>query len=125
MSTEPLAPGRLWYAGGMKILPITVAALFSSAVLAEADRWTLSADAWARPRDGRTVAAMTPLPQAVKKWSEHTGRRLVIHYPGGEDGQLWAFELRSWLVALGVPQAGQELVADGQQADRIEIELSR
>jgi hypothetical protein len=109
----------------MKILLITGAVLLSAIAVADSDHWTLSADAWARPRDGGSVAAMAPLPQAVKTWSEHTDRRLVIHYPGGEDGQLWAFELRSWLVALGVPQENLELVAGSQQADRIEIELSR
>lgn len=101
------------------------ALLLSAAVLADDDTWSLSADTWARPRDGRTVAAMAPLPAAVARWSQHPQRRLVIKYSGGEDGQLWAYELRSWLVALGVPQDSQELVAGSQQADRIEIELSR
>jgi hypothetical protein len=87
--------------------------------------WTLGADTWAQPRDGRAVAAMAPLPEVVGRWSGDPGRRLVIQYPGGEDGQLWAFELRSWLVALGVPGDSQELVAGSQQADRIVIELSR
>lgn len=109
----------------MKILLFTAAALLSSAVQAEEDVWTLSADSWAQPRDGRAVAAMAPLPEVVRKWSGDPGRRLVIQYPGGEDGQLWAFELRSWLVALGVPGDSQELVAGSQQADRIVIELSR
>lgn len=109
----------------MKTLLGTAFLLLSAIALADSDRWTLSADTWARPRDGRSVVAMAPLPEAVNSWSKHTGRRLVIHYPGGEDGQLWAFELRSWLVALGVPQESLELVAGSQQADRIEIELSR
>lgn len=98
--------------------------LLSGAALAD-DAWSLSADTWARPRDGRAVSAMAPLPDAVARWSQHPDRRLVIHYPGGEDGQLWAYELRSWLVALGIPRDSQELVAGSQQADRIEIELSR
>ena len=118
-------PGRLCYAAGVKILLFTAAVLLSPGVSADSDYWSLSADSWARPRDGSSVAAMAPLPEAVAQWSANTDRRLVIHYPGGEDGQLWAFELRSWLVALGVPQDSQELVAGSQQADRIEIELSR
>jgi len=101
------------------------ALLVSAGVAAEPGAWSLSADSWARPRDGRSVAQMAPLPEVIKKWSEDTTQRLVIHYPGGEEGQLWAHELRSWLVALGVPQNNQELVAGSQQADRIEIELSR
>jgi len=110
----------------MKILLSTCAViLLSGAALADDDTWALSADTWARPRDGQAVARMAPLPEVVASWSAHPERRLVIHYPGGEDGQLWAYELRSWLVALGIPQDRQELVAGSQQADRIEIELSR
>jgi hypothetical protein len=97
----------------------------AGAAAAEDRSWSLSADSWSRPRDGQAVAAMAPLPAAIAGWSADTTRRLVIHYPGGEDGQLWAFELRSWLVALGVPQEKLEVVAGSQQADRIEIELSR
>ena len=48
---------------------------------------------------------------------------LLIRYPGGEDGLLWAHELRSWLVALGIPLQDQELVAGSHQGDRIELEL--
>jgi len=92
---------------------------------AEGTGWILSADSWARPRDGVAVASMPPLPEVIQRWSRDTTQRLIIQYPGGEEGQLWAFELRSWLVALGVPQSKQELVAGSQQADRIEIELSR
>jgi hypothetical protein len=47
----------------------------------------------------------------------------VIRYPGGEEGLLWAHELRSWLTALGIPGEDQELVAGSHQADRIELEL--
>lgn len=91
----------------------------------EAAQWILSADEWARPRDGRTVAKMRPLAEVISKWSADEGQRLIIRYPGGEEGLLWAHELRSWLVALGVPLEDQELVAGSHQADRIELELTR
>lgn len=99
--------------------------LGAAGALAEDRSWSLGADSWGQPRDGQSVATMAPLPEAIAGWSADTSQRLVIHYPGGEEGQLWAFELRSWLVALGVPQEKLELVAGSQAADRIEIELSR
>ena len=92
---------------------------------AESAQWWLSAEAWARPRDGQSVSRMSPLPEAISSWSENAGQRLLIRYPGGEEGLLWAHELRSWLVALGVPLDDQELVAGSHQADRIELELVR
>jgi len=103
----------------LSLLPI------SPLTMAETAQWVLSADAWARPRDGQSVARMSPLPEVISSWSENDGQRLLIRYPGGEEGLLWAHELRSWLVALGVPLDDQELVAGSHQADRIELELTR
>ena len=109
-------------------LPIVVfslvfALLFSRPVAAQEQLWSLSADTWAQPRDGRSVAQMLPLPEVVAAWSRQPEQRLVVRYPGGEEGSLWAHELRSWLIALGIPGEDQELVAGSHQADRIELEL--
>ena len=117
--------GALCYALAVKTLAFLSLLLISPRMLAETAQWVLSADAWARPRDGQSVARMSPLPEVMSSWSENDGRRLLIRYPGGEDGLLWAHELRSWLVALGVPLDDQELVAGSHQADRIELELTR
>ena len=115
----------LWYAFAMKILTITAGFLLTGAVVAAEQQWQLGADTWSRPRDGRAVAQMEPLAKAVSHWSQDTAGHLIIRYPGGEEGLLWAHELRSWLVALGVPSQKLELLAGSQQADRIELELSR
>ena len=115
----------LCYALPMKTLACLWLLLISPLILAETTQWVLSADAWARPRDGQTVARLSPLPEVVSSWSQNDGQRLLIRYPGGEEGLLWAHELRSWLVALGVPLDDQELVAGSHQADRIELELTR
>ena len=109
----------------MKITVLLSLLLISPLLLAETMQWVLSADAWASPRDGQTVSRLSPLPEVISSWSESGGRRLLIRYPGGEEGLLWAHELRSWLVALGVPLDHQELVAGSHQADRIELELTR
>ena len=86
--------------------------------------WTLSAAAWARPRDGATVAGMQPLPAVVEAWSRRDGGRLVVRYAGGEQGELWAAELADWLVALGVP--GDAIAAvPGGQPGRLEFEITR
>ena len=115
----------LCYALPMKVPAFLSLLLICMSPLAETTRWVLSADVWARPRDGQTVAAMPPLPEVISAWSKNGGQRLLIRYPGGEEGLLWAYELRSWLVALGVPSDYQELVAGSHQADRIELELTR
>jgi len=119
----------LWYASRMKIWPhvaavsLLIGLLCWRPVMAEEQLWFLSADTWAQPRDGRSVARMEPLPELVAAWFRQPGQRILVRYPGGEEGLLWAHELRSWLIALGIPGADQELVAGSHQADRIELEL--
>ena len=109
----------------MKTLGFFLLLSISPLLQAEKAPWVLSAEEWARPRDGQVVVQMPPLAEVIAAWSESQGQRLLIRYPGGEDGLLWAHELRSWLVALGVPLEDQELVAGSHQADRIELELMR
>ncbi|MGI9319770.1 MAG: hypothetical protein ACR2O5_00010 [Thiogranum sp.] len=109
----------------MKTVAFLSLMLISPHIPAETEQWVLAADTWASPRDGQTVARMSPLPEVISSWSANNGQRLLIRYPGGEEGLLWAHELRSWLVALGVPLDDQELVAGSHQADRIELELTR
>lgn len=109
----------------MRVFGFLLLLIFPLTIQAENRQWVLSADEWARPRDGQSVARMAPLPELISSWSSVKGQRLLIRYPGGEEGLLWAYELRSWLVALGVPMEDQELVAGSHQADRIELELTR
>lgn len=108
-----------------RILP--GAALFGAALsvpaTAVAQSWTLEAGAWARPRDGRTVVTMAPLPTVVRAWSRRSDAQLVVRYAGGEDGELWATELGDWLVALGVPGSAITLTPGGRP-ERLELEIT-
>jgi hypothetical protein len=108
----------------MKVLGALIMLVLPGFLPAAETMWALSADEWARPRDGQAVSHMQPLSEVVQRLSHNSGQRLLIRYPGGEEGLLWAHELRSWLVALGVPLDHQELVAGSHQADRIELELT-
>lgn len=76
--------------------------------------WTLDASTWARPRSGAAVLAMPPLAEVVDAWSKRPGDDIVIRHPGGEGGDVWAAELRAWLVALGIPGERIELVGGGE-----------
>ena len=64
--------------------------------------WTVSAEEWARPRNGELIAGMTPVQKSVRALLAQPGHRLVIRYPGGEAGVLWANELKDWMVSLGL-----------------------
>lgn len=85
--------------------------------------WALRASDWARPRSGAALVGMAPLPQVIRAWSADAERDIVILHAGGEEGELWARELRDWLVALGVPGERVRRVVGGPGPHGLQLEL--
>ena len=83
--------------------------------------FTLSADEWARPRSGDVIPEMASVRAAVSYWGRGTDALLVIRHPGEDSGELWAAELRDWLISLGVPSDYIHLLPGTQAADDIKI----
>ena len=83
--------------------------------------FTLSADQWARPRSGAVIPEFSTIRSAVNYWSKGPDTLLVIQHPGEDSGELWAAELRDWLISLGVPSDYIRLVAGTQEADEIRL----
>ena len=82
----------------------------------------LSAELWARPRSGASVAAMPAVRESVRTLlAAPTGSKLVIRYPGGEEGSLWAEELHVWLISLGVDAELMDLRPGSAEPDQIEL----
>lgn len=99
--------GALWICAGV-IIPNVAPAAPSA--------WAINAEEWAQPRSGTTVVALPGLNAAVQAWlAERTPSMIVLSHPLGEDGEVWASELRGWLVALGVP-GRQVLIQTGQES---------
>ncbi len=86
------------YPGRFRVLVLTLLFLPLSGL---AESWTLSAEEWSRPRSGEVIMAMPAVSSAMRQWAQEDSSRLELVYPGGERGELWAAELRDWLVALG------------------------
>jgi len=83
---------------------------------------TLSAERWARPRSGESVAAMPAVRESVQALlSAPETSTLVIRYPGGEEGSLWAEELHVWLISLGIDAALMDLRPGSSRSDQIEL----
>ncbi len=77
---------------------------FSGPVYANSTRiFELPADTWARPRSGAALPQMEPVRLAVDYWSSLDRAVLKLSYPGEDSGELWAAELRDWLISLGIP----------------------
>lgn len=81
----------------------------------------ISADQWASPRSGTRVAQLPGLGELIADF-DPAAAQIVIHYAPGETGTLWAEELRSWLVALGVPSSRISLRGTLEHADRVRVE---
>ena len=102
-------------------LCIAVLLLGAEAIASTARIYTLSADDWARPRSGDVIAGFDALQAAVHYWDRLDNALVVIRYPGEDSGELWAAELRDWLISLGVPSDYILLVAGTQAADEIRL----
>lgn len=96
--------------------------LLALATSADAARiFVVSADDWARPRSGDVIAEFYALRAAVSYWDRLDKALIVVRYPGEDSGELWAAELRDWLISLGVPSDSIRLVAGTQAADEIRL----
>ena len=85
--------------------------------------YVLSADDWARPRSGSVIAEFEALRAAVAYWDKLGDALIVVRYPGEDSGELWAAEMRDWLISLGVPSDYIRLVAGTQAADEIRLQV--
>jgi type IV pilus biogenesis protein CpaD/CtpE len=89
---------------------------------AASDRIRLTRESWARPRSGFYVAQLDELNALIRRFNAQADSGIVIRYARGDEGSLWAAELRAWLVALGIPSTRIELVSVAQAEDVLIIE---
>ncbi len=103
--------------------PVVLFLLLAPVAQAANPTVTISAIEWARPRHGEVITRLPGLADVVQGLLESPEGRIFVHYPGGEEGMLWAEELRSWLVALGIDSSRIELLPGTQNPDAIELSL--
>ena len=60
---------------------------------------------WPDRRTTKTVLSIPPIKNLLALFIEDPRRQVTIRYPGGDEGNSWALELREWLVALGIPSS--------------------
>lgn len=115
----------------MRGLPLLVA-LVTAPVSASESVHVITADDWARPRSGDSLVQMPALRQTVREYLERRSEggasgvtggdtRIVIRHPRGEEGVLWAEELRGWLVALGIPSDDVAVSPESTRMDALEL----
>jgi hypothetical protein len=107
-------------------LPLLVMLLWPPLASAETVQ-VITADDWARPRSGESLVQMPALKHTVRAYldvGERRERQIVIRYPRGEEGVLWAEELRGWLVALGIPSDHVVVSPASTRVDAIELAVT-
>lgn len=82
--------------------------------------YTITAEEWARPRQGETLVKHLALSLAVKELMDTPESLLVIQHPGGDDGSIWGQELHDWLVSLGISSIRLQL-RPGMERDDVII----
>jgi hypothetical protein len=83
----------------------------------------LSANEWAIPKQADTILAMPAINKSMQIIQNTPSNRLRIRYPGGDEGTLWANELRSWLIALGLSSERIDVVPGSSTSSTIELEV--
>jgi len=95
----------------------------SSFSIAATNTHILSHEQWSVPRQATTIIEIPAIRAAVDEFQLGTKRQILITYPDGEVGTLWAHELRSWLVSLGISARFIELVPGSADPQQIEIRV--
>lgn len=108
---------------GMRYLVLLLSLIVSPAAVAADSPLILSASEWAIPRSGDSVLHMAAVSQAMRRLDAQSGSRLVIRYPGGDEGSLWANELQAWLVSLGLASKRIERIPGSGDPQRIELSV--
>lgn len=85
--------------------------------------WSLTREQWSPPRSGEMVSRLSAIRQPLQVIAQEPSQRLLVRYPGGDSGVLWAHELRAWLIALGLESARIELQSGASRADTIDLSL--
>lgn len=110
----------------MRLLHFAMIALFISGLaVAEPVVMELRAEQWELSRNGERLLAIDGMSEIVEAWSSDTRQAIELQYPGGEEGELWVYQLKDWLVALGIPSKNLVAVPGSGQADVIRLQVIR
>lgn len=101
---------------------LLIAGMCFSTLSVQAEIFEVSAEQWSRPRSGERVIALAPVQNLMRYLDEKTTEIVVIRYAGGDEGLLWAEELRGWLIALGIPGNRVRLHAGLPDSNRLVLE---
>ena len=113
-----------WYSVERMVMWFLALLLLTLPVPLSAESVTMTADQWASPRSGESIIRFERLNKLVEAFDQSPDNQILIRHAEGENGTLWAEELRSWLVSLGIPSGRIVLNAGLGRSDAIIVETS-
>lgn len=110
----------------MKLAQFAMMALLACdvAIAAPAEA-VLHAEQWELSRNGERLLGIDTVADVVREWSSDRQKKIELQYPGGEEGELWVYQLMDWLVALGIPSKSLVAVPGSGQGDIIRLRVIR
>lgn len=86
---------------------------------------TLSHKEWPRTRSGRIVMSIPAIRSIRVQFEKTPDSQIMIRYPGGDLGNAWAFDVRNWLVSLGIAAENIILEPGSDSADTLILEIRK
>ena len=76
---------------------------------------------WPQPILVEAILSIPQLRRAVNEFGSNPGSMLILRYPGGDAGNVWAFEVRDTLIGLGIPSSDIVVEPASGQPDSIQV----
>ncbi len=107
----------------MRFIFLTILTLIFIVKVHADGAYFISHDQWAKPKRVETVLQMTAINSVLSDFTNTPNSQLLILYPGGDEGTLWAHDVKAWLVSLGVSSRKIELRPGGGESTSIELQV--
>lgn len=85
--------------------------------------YLLNHEKWSLPKKTENVIQMKSIKHVLSDFDKSPTSELLILYPGGDEGTLWANEVKAWLVSLGVSSRQIELRPGSSDSNVIEMRV--
>ena len=102
-----------------------IVVIASKVAIAAPEEAELHAEQWELSRNGERLLGIEAVADVVREWSSDRQKKIELQYPGGEEGELWVYQLMDWLVALGIPSKSLVAVPGSGQGDVIRLRVIR
>ena len=88
-----------------------------------AGNYILGNEQWSLPKNVASILQMPAIKSTLSDFEKSPASTLLILYPGGDEGTLWANELKAWLVSLGISSGQIELRPGSSDINTIEMRV--